>query len=191
MGMCARDFAVRRDCTDKKPAGEQGHSCLRLRQVVKRRHTATSGMPLPVDIAFLAGFGVAGHLLAEAARISRDKGIAASEVLIARGWITRPAYGELLARHCGLGHAEAPPDGTVANFAPAERDVVGAEPLLIHTAKGSILCLAAGHGQAAKGRRNRCATGRRCERRFFWFLRRRCVIHVTWPTRRRNRNALH
>ncbi len=105
---------------------------------------------LPNDIAFLARFGVAAHFLEEAARISRSKGLAASEVLIARGWITRAAYGELLAAHFGFGHADAPANGKVANFAPRERDMVDAEPLLIHSKSGSQLWLAADYEQAAK-----------------------------------------
>ncbi len=62
---------------------------------------AGHGEEMPDDIGFLADAGMARSTLEWATRIAREKGLLASDVLIARGWLDRDHYGEMLARHVG------------------------------------------------------------------------------------------
>jgi cellulose synthase/poly-beta-1,6-N-acetylglucosamine synthase-like glycosyltransferase len=99
---------------------------------------------LPADIAFLAGQGFPAHLLAQAAQIGEAKGIAASEVLMARGWLDRKTYGQQLAAEAGLEHCEEIPAGFAAADAGHAVDAVESGPLLALADDGPVLCVAAG-----------------------------------------------
>jgi cellulose synthase/poly-beta-1,6-N-acetylglucosamine synthase-like glycosyltransferase len=153
-GLRARFIAP--DFKTRQPGGGQGRRLLPAggidKPFDKPKGRSAEGRPalLPDDIAFLAASGVPEPILAEAARISHRKRLPASEVLIARGWIARAVYGELVARNAGFAHAASLPNGIVANFEPRERDVVGAEPLLVHTQNGSVLCAADEPGEAKR-----------------------------------------
>ncbi len=65
---------------------------------------------LPSDIAFLVHFGFARYPLEVAAGVAANKGMAANEIIIARGLITREAYLATLACHVGAEFRADGPD---------------------------------------------------------------------------------
>jgi cellulose synthase/poly-beta-1,6-N-acetylglucosamine synthase-like glycosyltransferase len=142
----------------KKHGGEQGRHLPPPAVEIGTAAGSTSG--LPDDVAFLADFGVAQDQLARAADIAAGKGMAASEVLFARGWLSRELYGEMLALEAGVAHARACPGeaSPTMRLRPA-RSMITSEPLLV-VADGEVkLALAASPGEvsnllaAAKGDR--------------------------------------
>jgi cellulose synthase/poly-beta-1,6-N-acetylglucosamine synthase-like glycosyltransferase len=105
---------------------------------------------LPQDIAFLAAFGVARHHLAQAAALAAEKGMAASAVLFARGWLARERYGEMLAAHAGIEHAcdiEGQP--SPATRERSARVVITSEPLLALSEHEPKLAVEASYGEVA------------------------------------------
>jgi glycosyltransferase XagB len=64
----------------------------------------------PLDILCLADSGISESALQTAICVSRDKNIPASEVLIARGEISRENYLRALAKYFGMGYLEEAPD---------------------------------------------------------------------------------
>ncbi len=110
----------------------------------------SAGPGLPADVAFLAAFGVARHHLSQAAALAAQKGMAASEVLFARGWLARERYGEMLAAHTGIEHAcaiEGQP--SPATRERSGRTVLTSEPLLVLSEPDPRLAVAASFSDVA------------------------------------------
>jgi glycosyltransferase XagB len=80
--------------------------------VLLKSSSFADAVGLPPDIAFLERHFVVRDALYEAAEIARRKGMAASEVLIGRGVISRQHYLRALASHIGAEYLDAPPDAT-------------------------------------------------------------------------------
>jgi cellulose synthase/poly-beta-1,6-N-acetylglucosamine synthase-like glycosyltransferase len=75
---------------------------------------------LPLEIAFLAGYGVPLACLAKAASLAKTQGTSADQALLANGLVKEHLFYECLAHHLGLAFAHELLDVTVgANYAQA------------------------------------------------------------------------
>jgi glycosyltransferase XagB len=88
---------------------------------------------LPDDAALLAQHGMAGEILAQAAEVAAAKGIAAVEVLIARGHLDAGEYRRILALETGAACAATVTDASSGVIGRQQAgDVVRETPLLGH-----------------------------------------------------------
>ncbi len=108
--------------------------------LIRRVDDESGDGPLPIEIAFLEGFGIARRHLSRAARMATVQGTTADRVLLAEGLLSAPQFYELLAEHLGVAYLHGPLP--VAEDVPIDRALAAEMVRLAPNEAGFALALA-------------------------------------------------
>ena len=116
------------------------------------QHPAEHCPELPRDIAFLAQAGMSKQVLERAAKIATGKGLAASEVLFARGYLNRATYLEMLAEQIGARFGQDMPANCVSSLVGQQTlaDPLQPAPIMLRSGEHRHLYLHAGPELASR-----------------------------------------
>ena len=141
---------------------------------------ATAARTIPVEIAFLANYGVPQEALQYAAAMARRQGVCADEALLAEGIVSEDVFYRALADHLDVEFIEAPIEIAPSSVATADRGYAR-----LRDAPGGLLWLFAPSGSgvfrlmsAARAARGRPLFAVTTRTRFIEAVRRADPVNV-------------